>query len=191
MFSAQEGTAVYRIRRSLTTSLLILLFLTGARPALAQERAYEVYKCKVWLCADTRRPRAVTGVRNLQNEQWWRDLEVEVKNTSDKPIYYIGFLIALPDTGSPKEGSPKSDGMWGVHLNFGRPALGDVRAGRAEAGDLPLEPGESYVFKIPENVQGTFSRRPESHARKVLLEVVEVSFGDGTGFVAGGVAVRR
>lgn len=153
--------------------------------ALAQERVHEVYACKVGRCAGHPPPVAVTGVRNLQNGQWWRDLEVEVKNVSDKPIYYIRFGVSLPETGA-----AGGFGLWGVFLRYGRPALVDIRL-RAEAGDVPLKPGESHVFKIPEGGQATFSGQPEAVTRRVLLRVDTVNFGDGTGVVAGGVPVSR
>ena len=35
--------------------------------------------------------------KNLQNEDWHRDLELEIRNTGDKPIYYIDLLMVFPD----------------------------------------------------------------------------------------------
>ena len=32
-------------------------------------------------------------VKNLNNEKWANDLEVEITNKSDKPIYYLSFLV--------------------------------------------------------------------------------------------------
>lgn len=31
------------------------------------------------------------------NKNWFRELELEVKNTGDKPIYFLYFLLTLPD----------------------------------------------------------------------------------------------
>src|SRR5947209_4753818 len=35
--------------------------------------------------------------KDLKNEKWLRDFELEVTNTGDKPIYYLGLLIVLPE----------------------------------------------------------------------------------------------
>ena len=42
-------------------------------------------------------PLVVTEVRNLQSETWHKDLEIEVKNISDKPIYSILAFLAFDD----------------------------------------------------------------------------------------------
>lgn len=175
---------------SFVIAFLILFSTVSEKSVFAQERTYEIYVCKVWLCAGDKMPLAITDVRNLQNEKWWRDLEIEVKNISDKPIYSIRLIVGLPDTGSRRSDSPMTDGMWGVSLKYGRPELGDV-ARRAEPTDVSIKPGESYVFKIPENVQTTFSKRSETETKRVVLQVEIVNFGDGTGIVAGGVPVSH
>jgi len=35
--------------------------------------------------------------RDLDNENWARDLELEVKNTGDKPIYSMFFYLLVPE----------------------------------------------------------------------------------------------
>ncbi|HVF66163.1 MAG TPA: hypothetical protein VM914_00770 [Pyrinomonadaceae bacterium] len=35
--------------------------------------------------------------KDLKNKNWARELEIEVKNTGDKPIYYLYVIIAMPD----------------------------------------------------------------------------------------------
>lgn len=43
--------------------------------------------------------------KKLENEQWVNDLELEIKNTGDKPIYWLEFALETPrhDSGG---GSP-------------------------------------------------------------------------------------
>ena len=36
-------------------------------------------------------------IKNLESEKWVHDLEVEVTNTSDKPIYFIEFFLVMPE----------------------------------------------------------------------------------------------
>ena len=177
------------VSRMLTGSVAVLatlIYAFGCSPAFAQERTYEIYVCKVGRCAGYQMPLAVAEVRNLHNAQWWRDLEIEVKNISDKPIYFIRLGVLLPDTTN----SPNGLGGWGVSLRYGRPALIDI-ARHTESDDVPLKPGESYVFKIPENVQGTFSKRPEALTRRVLFRIDTINYGDGTGVVGGGAPTSR
>ncbi len=39
--------------------------------------------------------------RDLKNEHWLRDLEIEVTNTGDKPIYMLELNISMPDVIAP------------------------------------------------------------------------------------------
>src|SRR6266566_2898691 len=36
-------------------------------------------------------------VNNLNHKKWVHDLEVEVTNTSDKPVYFLSLYIVLPE----------------------------------------------------------------------------------------------
>lgn len=172
-----------RPRMILSAALLTLFCVLCPAPTSAQQRAYELDACKAAPCAGQEMPLAVAQVRNLQGRHWWRDLEIEVKNVSDKPIYYVRLGVSLPET---------ADGgrVWGVFLRYGRPELIDI-ALRAESEDVPLRPGESHVFKIPEEVRATFSEQPEHLTRRLRLRIDTVSFGDGTGVEAGGVPAFR
>jgi hypothetical protein len=40
-------------------------------------------------------PVAIHEVRKLQSETWHKDLEIEVKNISDKPIYFMGVYLTI------------------------------------------------------------------------------------------------
>src|SRR5919205_3837616 len=42
-------------------------------------------------------PVAISAVRNLQSEDWLRNLEIEIQNTSNKPIYYLEIETYFPD----------------------------------------------------------------------------------------------
>src|SRR5215212_7525461 len=35
--------------------------------------------------------------KDLKNEKWVRDFELEITNTGDKPIYFLSLLIDLPE----------------------------------------------------------------------------------------------
>ena len=117
--------------------------------------------------------------KDLKNEKWMRDLEIEVTNTGDKPIYFLDFLVVMPEITAPDGNS------MGFPLRYGRIELGSVE-NKAEPDDIPIKPGETYIFKpYDNNVRGwdTFRRNHDKpHPKKLILYFRMLSFGDGTGF---------
>ncbi len=142
-------------------------------------------------------PVAVKEVRNLQKgeDEWFRDLEIEVENISDNPIYFIGLGIEFPDIPAPPpetraDGTTPSRSTTGVGVSFGALRLGDVR-NLATADDISLKPGEAHVFKVPDGfVEGFESMKrngkvPPGASKNIEIGFSVVSFGDGTGYIAG------
>jgi hypothetical protein len=123
-------------------------------------------------------------VRNLNNERWARDLEVEVTNHSDKPIYFLKISI-LPGM--------KGDSGYDIAfpLRYGRPELVDLEE-QIAPDDVPIPPGESYVFKIPEKNWRAWEfiaakkKLKKNEPRKINIEFNLLNFGDGTGYVTTG-----
>jgi hypothetical protein len=119
-------------------------------------------------------------IKNLQSKTWHKDLEIEVKNISDKPIYFILAYLTFPD-------DKVGDGEVGLHLTFGkRENIQIIQL--ADPGDPHIAPGEIYVFTIPEpfrtNFEGRHKRYPNLD-KNLLLRFAVISFGDGTGFEVG------
>jgi hypothetical protein len=79
-------------------------------------------------------------VKNLNSKRWVHDLEVEVTNTSEKPIYFLDFHIILPEV-------ILIDDSVGFPLRYGRIELIKFTT-PLEPGDVPIQPGEVHVFKI-------------------------------------------
>jgi len=117
--------------------------------------------------------------KDLTNAQWYQDFELEVTNTSDKPIYFLEVWLILPETKSEND----------VQIAF------PLRYGRADfihfntlpiATDVPIQPGETYTFTIPETYQRGWRafkvRKNGPDPGKVEIKFVQLSFGDGTGF---------
>jgi hypothetical protein len=130
----------------------------------------------------------VSAIRNLQGDHWLRDLEIEVQNNSGKPIYHIEIDIDFPEIVSTElDGVSRS---LIIPLNFGRNALMN-RGEYATSTDRSIQPGEKYVFKIPEaNRKAIESYLAErnilmSVITKVTVRIYGLSFGDGTGFEIG------
>jgi hypothetical protein len=120
-------------------------------------------------------------VRSPQNENWLRDLEIEVENRSNKPIYFLLLGVILDDVTT-------EDGHHiGFSLQYGRGDLVDWMA-PLEPDDVPIKPGESYTFKIPADDQQGWERHAarvglqKKGVKKVRFMFKSLNFGDGTGF---------
>jgi hypothetical protein len=117
--------------------------------------------------------------KDLGNPGWYRDFELEVTNTSDKPIYYLDLWLVYPEitTGS---GAPLM-----MPLRYGRMSF-RINTTLALPTDVPIKPKETYVFTIHDmdrrgwEWNKKIKNRPDP--TKVELMFVELSFGDGTGF---------
>ncbi len=128
--------------------------------------------------------------KDLKNENWLGDLEIEVKNAGDRPIYFLKLGLFFKDV------KTDSGEQIGYPLVYGRPELIQI-SNHAAPDDVPIQPGESYVFKLPEgSVKGwewyrtKVEKKP--HPKKVGIRFDVLNHGDGTGFVTtGGVAVPR
>lgn len=171
----------------------LLTFVNGATAMLSiipespQEREIKILKSPLM---DTAVTVSITAIRNLQNRDWLSDLEIEVRNNSKKPIYYLSMDLLFPDIPKTNEldGIPRGIA---IPLSYGRPDL--MQQGRfATSEDAALSPGEKYVFKIPESdCKGLLSfmskkNYPLSMIKKIRLSIISISFGDGTGFAGGG-----
>src|SRR4030095_2090720 len=117
--------------------------------------------------------------KNINSDDWVHDLEIEVTNTSDKPIYFLSFSLIIQGMKGP---NGQEMGFW---LRYGRPQLLDFST-PLESTDVPLLPGEKCVLKIPEaNAKGweTYrTRENKPQPTKVGLVFQSLNFGDGTGF---------
>jgi hypothetical protein len=128
-------------------------------------------------------------VKNLQNENWLRDLEIEIENRSNKPIYFLLLVLDLPDVDT----GDKS--KIGFPLQYGRSDLVDLLV-PLQSDDVPIKPGEIYTFRVSENHQLGWERYAarvglaKSAPRKARLKFQILNFGDGTGFgTTGGVPI--
>lgn len=83
-------------------------------------------------------------VKNLNKQNWVREVEVEVKNTGDKPIYYLRFSLRMPEV------LTETGTVVAVGFSYGRPEIGDFR-NHPTPEDVPLLPGETCILKVPEN----------------------------------------
>jgi len=135
-------------------------------------------------------PVRIVAIRNLhvgkdlRVEHWFRDLEIEVRNISPKPIYFIDLHVRFPDVDMDR-------GKLRFPLRYGRIELAKFDA-PLTPDDVPIMPGGTHVFKVPASmsVRGfevLMSERkiPESATKKIELIFQLINFGDGTGYDSG------
>ncbi len=117
-------------------------------------------------------------VKNIKNEKWAHDLEIEVTNKSGRPIYYLSFVVKPQSENLAEE----NVAFW---LHYGRPQLNNFST-PLENTDVPLLPDETTVLKIPESqADGWETGRAKNNKpqpKKVGLIFQALNFGDGTGY---------
>src|SRR5436305_15110434 len=84
---------------------LIVIALAGSIPFMTSAQSPEAQAPRERTITQkhfAHMPVAINEVRNLnKGDEWFRDLEIEVKNVSDKPIYFISIIIELPAIPAP------------------------------------------------------------------------------------------
>ncbi|HMH44321.1 MAG TPA: hypothetical protein VK557_12605 [Pyrinomonadaceae bacterium] len=119
-------------------------------------------------------PLQIQNVRNLQSANWSTDLEIELKNVSSKPIYFVLAYLDFPNHSTPS-------GIW---FEFG--SRSNIQVQRlAKADDPHIDPGQTLVLRIAEQFWAGLRIQDQNSPemfRKLDLHLGVVSFGDRTGF---------
>ena len=115
--------------------------------------------------------------KDLKNEKWLRQFELEVTNTGDKPIYFLYIMLGT-------NVKDREDGLELMYpLSYGRAELGSIVT-KATSDDIPIKPRETIYLKmgeVPLWESGVREKRwPQSTRLTVHIQVL--SFGDGTGY---------
>lgn len=122
----------------------------------------------------------ITEIKNLNSENFFEDIEIIVKNISDKSIYHIYLLGVATETKA-----------IGLPFHYGAGRLVDIEKQLAKPTDIALPPGQTVALKLDPKIalgykkaeeQGRFSMTAFSKI-KIVSQVV--NFGDGTGFLLG------
>lgn len=115
--------------------------------------------------------------KNMKNKSWDRDLEIEVKNTGNKPIYFLYMLLVLPDV-------TIDSYPYALQVTYGRKELIKLTT-PIQLDDVPILPGESATLTISENqvkaYEGSRDKEKRADPKKVRLDMQLINFGDGTG----------
>jgi hypothetical protein len=182
--SPQASTVAAKIMLLLLIAFLASIYLISGRliPGIAQstERELEDRVPKHLPIKVKLKKEKEKAVKDLNNEKWVRDFQLEVTNMGTKPIYYLSLIIDLPGITA-----PNGIGM-AFSLSYGRSRLGSFDT-RAEADDISIKPGETYVFSLSELTADGWERfrqrENQPDAKKLILRFQILSFGDGTGFM--------
>jgi hypothetical protein len=180
------SAGIYKILAKTLAGLIVVsvigILVIGSRPTLSsaalQERILESkVKQDVPIKIKIKKDKE-ESFRDVKNQKWVRDFELEITNTSDKPIYYISLDLV---TDVKTQGSPLI-----FSLHYGRLELADLST-KARPDDVPIKPRETYVFKLHEGQipawEKSVSEGRHADATKLLLALQEISYGDGTGYL--------
>jgi hypothetical protein len=120
-------------------------------------------------------------MKDLKNDEWLGDLELEITNTGTKPIYYLYFALLLPKGVRTVDGS----GM-AYSVRYGRIQLVDLTE-PLRSDDVPILPGESAAIKLePERLTVWKSMRAKGkviNPKKLSFWFQLLNHGDGTGYI--------
>ncbi len=162
----------------LVAFLLIGARLTSSNARVQGERVFENAIAKDVPIEIKIKKEKEESFKDLKNEKWAREFELELTNTGERPIYYVEVLM-VTDLNA-------ADGHRIVFpLQYGRAGLGDIIS-KPWPDDVPIKPGETHIFKIhpgqvPAWEQGQRKEnRPQP--KKMRFELQLLSFGDGTGY---------
>lgn len=171
-------------RRWLLAALLCLAAVAGLVLTLSARSDARPTKERTYKLLDKDFPKDVVEVkevRNLQSAIFPKDLEVELKNISGKPIYFISMALILPNA--------KINGIPLIfRLDHGDSRLVD-NSELAGSKDVPISPQQSFVLKVNElqarGLQQFIAKGDlaASALDRVLFHLQIINFGDGTGFI--------
>lgn len=121
-------------------------------------------------------------VLDINNKDWFKDIEIEVTNTSDKPIYFLSLNVELADL-APE----RPNAMRVFFLSYGRGEFFEQNT-KPIPEDIPIEPKATHTFVITEGQRDGYENwRTENNGRdaaKLQIWINHLSYGDGTGFTS-------
>ena len=115
------------------------------------------------------------------NKNWFRDIEIEITNTSDKPIYFLSLNLEMPEL-------VREGGALAVFpLTYGNSDLFEHNA-KPLREDIPIEPNATFTFVVDDKNRAGYeawrTRNKSDDPRKLQLSINHLSYGDGTGFTS-------
>jgi len=119
---------------------------------------------------------------DINNKDWFKDLEIEVTNTSEKPIYFLSLNVEMPDLPTQNSGAIKIFPLRYGRADFFEPGTKPL------PDDVPIQPKATYTFVVDEQNRTGYEewRKKEiwNDPLKLEISINFLSFGDGTGFTS-------
>jgi len=127
-------------------------------------------------------PDTEKAAKDPDNNRWHHDVAFEVKNTGDKPIYFLSLFLEMPEI------KPNGDVLaW--PLSYGRSSMVGNGQGFAQPEEVPIKPNETIVLTLSKAQADGWdqAREIDNLPQPTKLEIIfqELNFGDGTGFIGG------
>jgi hypothetical protein len=118
--------------------------------------------------------------KDLKNENWAHDFELEITNTGERPVYRFELVLFFD---VPNEYGNELT----TTMTYGYEKGGNS-LDKARADDVPIKPGESKVFGIWPNTLLAWDQLSRKQnwrlPTKVRILFQDLNFGDGTGLMA-------
>lgn len=123
--------------------------------------------------------------KDLGNDKWVSEFELEVTNIGDKPIYYLAFhLVTNVDGGPVLVPDNVRNGRILMDIRYGSDDFMDIIT-KARPDDMPIKPSETVILTIDSREIVPWERSVRNgnfpQATKVKLTMMVLSYGDGTG----------
>ena len=117
---------------------------------------------------------------DINNKNWFRDIEIEVTNTSDKPIYFLSLNLELADLAPARPNALRT-----FFLGYGRREFYEQNT-KPLPEDIPIEPNATHTFVFDEvqrlGYEAFRTRKNTTDPVKLEVSINHLSYGDGTGF---------
>jgi hypothetical protein len=129
----------------------------------------------------------IENMDKLQSSNFPQDFEIQMRNISKKPIYFMDVMVLLSETAKLGLGGSS----FGFRVRFGNPKLTSIN-NRPDSTDTPAKPGETFVLKPDaanvKDLRSYFQSRIDSSNVDAALSNVTlifqvINFGDGTGYL--------
>lgn len=125
-------------------------------------------------------PVTLEAFRGAARQREFGGLTLDVRNTSNRPIYSVRYLVSIDVTGL--------EFPVGMLTSWGDPRF-DVETVAAAADQPALAPGTTARLSVPaaqvRALRAYLAASPEAEIRSVTVQPDSVGFGDGEGWVAG------
>ena len=116
------------------------------------------------------------------NKDWFRDIEIEITNTSDKPIYFLHLNLQLADLVP-----DRPNAITVFFLSYGRGEFIEQNT-KPIREDIPIEPKATHTFVISDVQRNGYehwrARNNGKDALQLQILMNHLSYGDGTGFTS-------